>query len=177
MRSFGDLVARRDALEAARAQLARMAGALDDDLARADAAHGALQQPAEVKARFDKAYERLVSIPAATLRDVAPVADRTFADALDLAAFLKEHKSEVVVSGSILQASSAPLRDALNVKLQKLRGGRGGRATRAKRVAEGDLRFGRLTHRERTRRIASYRHPCSVLALFSSTNGPSLFVA
>ena len=118
--AFSDLVAKRGAMEAARATMHDMAAALGDDIAHADAAHAALRQPPEVKAVFDKAYDRLVKVPAATLRDVAPVAEQTFTDALELAAFLDEHKTQIVASGATLQTSSASLRDAINTKLQKL---------------------------------------------------------
>ena len=118
--SVGDLVRLQPTLQAARTIMSQMVAALDDDLARADASHAALTQTADVKAVYDSAYERLVSVPGATLRSVAPVADQAFADALDLATYLDQHKGQVTVSGAMLQASSAPVRDAVNAKLQKL---------------------------------------------------------
>ena len=123
--SVSDLVARQSTLRSARETMDRMAKTLADDLAQADAAHAALAQPAELKATFDKVYERLVTTPAATLQRVAPVANQAFSDALDLAAYVDQHKGQVVISGATLQASSISVRDAINAKLQKLQGSQG----------------------------------------------------
>lgn len=120
IQSVGDLVARRDLIQTARTSIGQMASALGDDIAHADDAHGKLNQPPELKATFDKAYERLVTVPAATFKSVAPVADKAFADALDFGAYIDQHKSEVTISGPMVQASNAQVRDAINAKLQGL---------------------------------------------------------
>lgn len=119
IRSVGELISRQSTIQAARTTMQQMAAALGDDLAHADAAHVALNQPPEVKAAFDSAYERLVTVPATTFRAIAPVAEKAFTDALDLANYIDEHKKQIVVSGATLQASAA-VREAVNAKLQAL---------------------------------------------------------
>lgn len=140
IQSLGDLAARTNALEAAKATMKGMATALDADLQRTEEARAKLDQPADVKAVFDKVYDRLVMTPAATLRSVAPVADRALADALDLAATLNARKGQITISGATIQASSAAVRDELNAKMSKLQASQ--RAVQAAQTAMRTLIYG-----------------------------------
>ena len=120
IRSPGDLLERRDDLQAAKTALDQMAAALGDDLATADAARGKLDQPPEVRPVYDQAYDRLVTKVASAFRGIVPVTDTVFSDALDLGAYLQQHKDRVSLAGSALQAKDAPTRDAVNAKLRTL---------------------------------------------------------
>lgn len=120
IQSLGDLVRRRGDLQAAKTIIDQMAAALGDDVAQADEAHRKLDQRPDVKAVFDTAYDRLVTTSAVTFRNIVPVADKTFADALDLADYMDRHKGVITVTGSTLQVSDAATRTELNAKLQVL---------------------------------------------------------
>lgn len=120
IQSLGDLATRRGDLESAKTIIDQMAAALGDDVAQADRAHRELKQPPELKAVFDQAYDRLVTTAAVTFQSIVPVADKVFADALDLAGYLDRHKSTVTVAGPTLQVSDAATRTELNAKLQGL---------------------------------------------------------
>lgn len=118
--SVGDLVSKRDALEAAKATLGQMSAALGDATAKADAAHRTLQRPAEVKTVYDAAYERLVTTPAATFKAIQPVADKTISDAIDLGRFIEQHRKEITIDGGLLQISDPATLEAVNARLRTL---------------------------------------------------------
>lgn len=118
--SLEDVVTRRTQLEAARTAMTAMAGALGGDLARADAAHAKLDQPAEVKAVYDKAYDRLVTQPAAALKGVSPVMNTVLGQAIELSTYIDAHRSAVQLSGSSVATSDPAVRSGLNDRLQKL---------------------------------------------------------
>lgn len=120
IRSLGDVVAQRARLQAAKASIDAMAGALGGDVARADAAHGKLDQPADVKAAFDKSYDRLVTRPATAFRGVVPVMDTVLGQALDLGRYLDDHRASVHLSGSMVETADPTVRAAINDKLQAL---------------------------------------------------------
>lgn len=118
--SLEDVVTRRAQLQAARTAMAAMAGALGDDLARADAARATLDQPAEVKAVYDKAYDRLVTQPAAALKSVAPVMNTALGQAIELGTYIDAHRSAVQLSGSSVATSDPAVRSAINDRLEAL---------------------------------------------------------
>ena len=103
IQSLGDLLARRGDIRTAKATLDGMAVALRADVAEADEARGKLTQPEDVKAAFDKTYDRLVTTVAATFAGVVPVADAVFSEALDLTDYIDVHQDRVTVSGPTLQ--------------------------------------------------------------------------
>jgi hypothetical protein len=120
IQSAGDLVGRRADIEAAKTTLDQMAGTLGADIAQANEAHLELTQPDDVKAVFDKAYERLVTAPAATFKEIVPVTNKVFSDALDLSDYIEHHKDRLKLLGSTLQVSDANTQKELAAKLQNL---------------------------------------------------------
>ena len=118
---IGELTTRRADLENARAGLTEMRAALDDAVGQADAGRAGLKQPDDLKAVYDKAYERLVSASAATFRDVTPVADSAFARALDVGRYLDAHKTQLQIAGPIITVKDRKIQDELNGKLEGLR--------------------------------------------------------
>ena len=118
--SLEDLVTRRSQLQAAKATIDAMNGALGNDLAQADAAHAKLDQPADVKPVFDKAYDRLVTKPAVAFRQVVPVIDTVLGQSIDLGNYIDAHRGAVQVSGSMIQTNDATVRAAINDKLKTL---------------------------------------------------------
>ena len=63
VRSLNDIVTRRDDIKAVQASLNEMGEALLAQRAKADTAHAQLKQPDDLKAVYDKAYEKTVSLP------------------------------------------------------------------------------------------------------------------
>jgi hypothetical protein len=61
LRSIGDLASRRDDLKAAKDGLGGLRTALDQQVAKADAAHAKLKQPDDLKQVYDKAYDKTVT--------------------------------------------------------------------------------------------------------------------
>jgi hypothetical protein len=120
IRSLADAVANREKLQAAKSSINAMNGALGDSVARADAAHAKLEQPADLKGVYDKAYDRLVTQPAAAFKDIAPVMDTVLGQAIDLGKFLDEHRSSVRLSGPMIETSDPAVLAAVNNRLRAL---------------------------------------------------------
>jgi len=118
--SLTDVVTHRAQLQAAKAAIDAMAGTLGGDLARADAAHAKLDQPADVKPVFDKVYDRLVTQPAGAFKAIVPVADTVLGQTIDLGNYITEHRSAVTLSGPMIVATDPAVRESINAKLQAL---------------------------------------------------------
>lgn len=118
--SVGDLVTRRGDIETARKTLGAMSAALDGAASEADAGRAKLSQPPDLKAVYDKAYQRLVTESVTTFREVVPVADTVFAKALGLADYLEARKAQVKVSGPSIQVTDRKVQEELNAKLADL---------------------------------------------------------
>lgn len=120
IRSLSDVVVHRDRLLTARAGVDEMGRALSDALAQADAAHAKLDHPAELKPVYDKAYDRLVTQPAAAFRDIVPVMDKVLSEAADLGAYIDAHRRSVRVSGPMIETSDPAIQSAVNDRLRSL---------------------------------------------------------
>lgn len=120
LRSLGDIVARRDDLRTVQTTLNDMTEALKAQQAKADAAHAQLKQADDLKAVYDKAYEKTVSLPADTFRDVLPQLNATFESALKIADYVEAHKSQIEISGAIVKVSDPAVQAELNQLLQDL---------------------------------------------------------
>jgi hypothetical protein len=92
-RSLQELASHREILPVLKAGMASMKSELDK--AEADAAHGALQQPPDLKVVYDAAYDRMVTKPAAAYRDVIPAMQNALPALEDLAAFLDENRNAI----------------------------------------------------------------------------------
>jgi len=122
IRSIDEIQTRRADLIAAMEGMRALRAALDQQVAKADAAHQALNEPAELKAVFDKAYDRTVTQPAQTFKDIFPAADNAFQAARGMADFLDQHKDQVKISGGQLQVTDPKLVAELNKLLGVLNG-------------------------------------------------------
>lgn len=118
--SLGDVVANRAKLQTAKEGIAAMGGALDKTLAQADAARAKLDQPADLKPVYDKAYDRLVTQPATAFKGIVPVMDTVLGQAIDLGKYLDEHRASVRVSGPMVETGDPALQSAINEKLRAL---------------------------------------------------------
>lgn len=122
LRSISDLASRRDDLKAAKDGLGGLRSALDQQVAKADAAHAKLKQPDDLKQVYDKAYDKTVTTPAATFKEVFPALDTVFDSALAIGDFLEKNKSKIQVSGSSVTVTDPAVQAELNNMLQQLNG-------------------------------------------------------
>ncbi|CAB3672082.1 MULTISPECIES: DUF3053 domain-containing protein [Achromobacter] len=120
MRSLNDIVTRRDDLKAVQASLNEMGVALKEQQAKADAARAQLKQPEDLKAVYDKAYEKTVSLPADTFRDVLPQLNATFDSSLKIADYVAAHAAQIDISGPIVKVQDPAVQTELNKLLQDL---------------------------------------------------------
>lgn len=118
--SVEDVVTRRPQLETVKSSMGVMANVLRNDIARTDAAHAKLDQPAEVKLVYDKAYDRLVTQPAAAFKAIVPVMTTVLGQAIDLGGYVDAHRAALKVSGSMVQTTDPTVRVAINDRLQSL---------------------------------------------------------
>jgi len=122
LRSVADLASRRDDLKAAKDGLGGLRTALDQELAKADAARAKLKQPDDLKQVYDKAYEKTVTAPAATFKEVFPALDAVFDGALAVGNYIEQNKSKIQVSGSTVAVTDPAVQAQLNKMLQDLNG-------------------------------------------------------
>jgi hypothetical protein len=120
IRSLDDVVTRRADFVAARDGIARLRGAVDKQLAAADAAHAALKQPDDLKPVFDKAYERDVTIPAKTFADIFPDLSQALTAVIDLGDFIEQHKDKVTINGPTIETTDPALKPQLQALLNAL---------------------------------------------------------
>lgn len=120
MRSVNDIVTRRDDLKTVQAALNDMNAALKEQQAKADAARAQLKQPEDLKAVYDKAYEKTVSLPADTFRDVLPQLNATFDSSLKIADYVEAHKAQIEIAGPIVKVKDPAVQAELNQLLQDL---------------------------------------------------------
>lgn len=120
VRSLNDIVTRRDDLKTVRASLDDMSTALKEEQAKADAARAQLKQPEDLKAVYDKAYEKTVSLPADTFRDVLPQINATYDASLKIADYVEAHKAKIEIKGASVTVTDTAVQAELNKLLQDL---------------------------------------------------------
>jgi hypothetical protein len=120
IRSLDDVLSRHADFVAVRDGMTLLHAALEKQLAAADAAHAALQQPDDLKPVYDKAYDRDVTIPAKAFADIFPDLSQTLAAIVDLGDFLEQHKDKVTINGPTLQTSDPGLQPQLQALITSL---------------------------------------------------------
>jgi hypothetical protein len=120
IRSIDDVVTRHADFVAARDGIAQLRGAIDKQLAAADAAHAALKQPDDLKPVFDKAYERDVTIPAKAFADIFPDLSQALSAIVDLGDFIEAHKDKVTINGTTFETSDPTLQPQLQALVTAL---------------------------------------------------------
>lgn len=98
-RSLEDLRDQRDVLPVLKTGMANMKADLDKAESEADAAHKALKQPADLKAVYDVAYERMVTTPARVFRELGPMIESMLPAIEELATYLGEHRDTITFRG------------------------------------------------------------------------------
>ena len=120
VRSVNDIVTRREDLKSVRAGLNDMNAALKEHRAKADAAHAQLKQPEDLKAVYDKAYEKIITLPADTFGDVLPQINATYDVTLKIADYVEANKSKIEISGNSVTVTDPAVQAELNKLLQEM---------------------------------------------------------
>ncbi len=120
VRSLNDIVTRREDLKTVRAALNDMNAALKEHRAKADAAHAQLKQPEDLKAVYDKAYEKTITLPADTFADVLPQINATYDVVLKIADYVDANKSKIEISGTNVTVTDTAVQADLNKLMQDM---------------------------------------------------------
>ncbi len=120
LRSPQDILQHQADIRAARETMGTLLTTIDAELARADQAHAALKQPEDLKAVYDKAYEKNVSKPAKGVREIALLAQQAMDSVLDISTFIDQNKGKISINGGRLETTDSDVLTALNGKLQKV---------------------------------------------------------
>jgi hypothetical protein len=120
IRSLQDLMQKRDSLATVREGAASLRRAVEQELAKADAARAALQQPDDLKAIYDAAYAKTVREPAGLFVEIFPALDRTLTAGQDMVTFLERNKDKVKISGNAIEVGDAKLKSELDALLARL---------------------------------------------------------
>ncbi|MEN5180679.1 DUF3053 family protein [Comamonas testosteroni] len=118
--SVGDIMKRREDIKTMQEGVQQLRKALDENLAKADAAHAAMKQPEDLKAVFDKAYAKTVTVPANAFKDTFPAIDAMFGSVGKVVAYLDAHRDQIKVSGAMLEVSDPKLQAELQALLNDL---------------------------------------------------------
>lgn len=120
VRSLNDVVARRDDIKTVQTALKDMGEALTKEQAKADAARAQLKQPDDLKAVYDKAYAKTVTVPADTFREVLPQISGTLDNSLKVAEYVETHKAQIDLTGPAPRVQDPAVLAELNKLLQEL---------------------------------------------------------
>ena len=112
-RSLEDLRNHRDILPVVKTGMANMRTNLDKSEAEADAARKALKQPADLKAVYDIAYERMVTGPARVFRELVPMIEGMLPVIEELANYLDAHRDTITFRGGTPVVTNAAVRAKL----------------------------------------------------------------
>jgi hypothetical protein len=94
-----------------------------------------------VKLVYDKAYDRLVTQPAAAFNGMVPVMTTVLGQAIDLGGYIDAHRGAVKVSGSMVQTNDPTIQSAINDRLRALQSSQ--QAVQAAQVKMQSVIYGR----------------------------------
>jgi chaperonin cofactor prefoldin len=110
----------RTRIERLVAAFSRSAQQIDAVMVRADAAKAALKQPEDVRAAFEKAFEKEVSGYAAVLQDVFAVQKDFYAEAARMGMFFEKHREKMHFKNATLTIDDQALVTEYNALQQSL---------------------------------------------------------
>jgi hypothetical protein len=96
---LSDLVAHRGELKTLRDAVPNMIATVEQKLAAIDAAHAAMQQPADLKEVYDKAYDRLVTRPATLMLKMLRLMPSSLDAMMALADYAADNVKDIRVRG------------------------------------------------------------------------------
>jgi hypothetical protein len=93
--------------------LDKMEQGLETRLAKANADRAALKQPDDLKAVYDKTFDRLAAAPAVAFENYAKALDSGIDAAIALVTYINAHRTKLIVSGMQIQAKDQRSLDEL----------------------------------------------------------------
>lgn len=120
LRNFGDLPASRKALDDARGVLQSATEAMDTAARQASDARAALKQPEDLKAVYDKAFDKMITVPVGAARQLFASGDTVIHSSVALIDYLEANRDKVSFSGGSIQARDANTQAQINALLVKL---------------------------------------------------------
>src|SRR5262249_12371704 len=112
-RSIEQMAAAPTDLTAAKVAVDKMEQGLETRLAKVTADRGALKQPDDLKAVYDKTFDKLVVAPAIGFENSAKALSNGIDAALALVTYINAHRTKLVVSGMQIQAKDQRTLDEL----------------------------------------------------------------
>jgi hypothetical protein len=97
--NLADLVAHRGELTALHEAMPGIIAQCESRLATVNAAHAALQQPSDLKAVYDKAFDRIVTRPGTLLMQMLPLLDKNVNAMIALTAYIADHSYDITIDG------------------------------------------------------------------------------
>jgi len=118
--SIDELVAHRAEIKSVSADLAALREAMNREFAKAAAARDALKQPDDVKAAFDKAFDKDIAAPVNAFNETIPLAVDIATVSVKLGDYIDAHRDRVVVSRTSVSGKDAQARNELAAFLKAL---------------------------------------------------------
>ena len=118
--SIDELVAHRAEIKSVSADLAGLREAMNRELDKASAARDALRQPDDLKAVFDKVFDKDVAAPVNAFNEAIPLAVDIAATSVKLGDYIEAHRDRVVISGTSVAGKDAQTSKELNEFLKAL---------------------------------------------------------
>src|SRR6516164_10585924 len=112
-RSIEQMAAAPADLTAAKDVVGKMEQGIETRLAKINADRAALKQPDDLKAVYDKTFDKFVTAPAVAFESSAKALDGGIDAALALVAYINAHRTKFVVSGMQIQAKDQHTLDEL----------------------------------------------------------------
>jgi len=116
-RSIEEVVTRKADITAIRAGFVEMKAALEQSVAAADTERAALKQPDDLASVFAQTYEKLVTQPVATFREIFPPTDAAFGAVLAMADLVESNRAAIKLTGSQIEIKDAALRARVQAAL------------------------------------------------------------
>jgi Protein of unknown function (DUF3053) len=103
-RSIEQLAAAPADLTAAKDTIDKMVQAIETGLAKVTADRAALKQPDDLKAVYDKTFDKLVTAPTVAMDNYAKATDAGIDATIKLVSYINAHRTKLVISGMQIQA-------------------------------------------------------------------------
>lgn len=118
--SMGQAIQRREDIQSAQKTLNELPALISEEQAKADEARKSFKQPEDLKAVYDKAYDRVVTQPAEAMKNMMPVASETLTATLEALDYINAHQDVIKVNGAMIKVSDPVIQKELNTRLQAL---------------------------------------------------------
>lgn len=113
-RTVEQMAAAPQDLATAKDEVAKMEQAMEARLAKATADRSALKQPDDLKAVYDKTFDRLVTAPTLAFEKSVKTLQAGIDASIRLVDYINSHRSKLTISGTQIQAKDQRTLDELN---------------------------------------------------------------